>query len=240
MECRVPKAIFFDFDNTLQDMDAAYNEAVTSTLGPVCMGSGVDLGSLMQVMAMVRAEIWTEAQRGHIRIPQEHIYRVWFTEVFRRCQIPQPELQAVAIEGVYRASFERGLRLFDDVLPALTILRDSRSDIALGILTNGPSAIQRRRIQARGLSRFMEHLVTSEDAQAAKPDARIFRYALSMAGIGPTDAVLVGDDPTVDVAGAQAAGWHAVLIDRKGVRHEAGDAPVARDLIEACELAVAG
>ena len=49
---------------------------------------------------------------------------------------------------------------------------------------------------------------------AAKPDPRLFEAALELADCDPADAVHVGDSPDKDVAGAEAAGVRALLIDR--------------------------
>lgn len=59
-----------------------------------------------------------------------------------------------------------------------------------------------------------EHLIISSEAGADKPDPWIFEHALARAGVAPHEALLVGDDPECDVAGAQRAGWHAFHIDR--------------------------
>jgi putative hydrolase of the HAD superfamily len=47
-----------------------------------------------------------------------------------------------------------------------------------------------------------------------KPDPAIFAVALSALDVLPADALHVGDQHDEDVAGAQAAGVHALLIDR--------------------------
>jgi putative hydrolase of the HAD superfamily len=51
---------------------------------------------------------------------------------------------------------------------------------------------------------------------AAKPDPAIFEYALSLAGVGPGDAVHVGDSLDNDVAGARAVGIRPLLVARDG------------------------
>jgi phospholysine phosphohistidine inorganic pyrophosphate phosphatase len=45
-----------------------------------------------------------------------------------------------------------------------------------------------------------------------KPDAEFYRLVLTDAGVGPSQALMVGDDIQTDVAGAQAAGLWAVLV----------------------------
>jgi len=100
------------------------------------------------------------------------------------------------------------VELFDDVLPAL---RRLQARFRLMSLSNGNADLS-----AIGLSPFFEHAIGAREAGAAKPDPRIFEVLLQRAGLEPAQVVYVGDDPHADVAGATAAGMHAVWIDRFG------------------------
>ena len=72
-----------------------------------------------------------------------------------------------------------------------------------------------------GLAPLLDGVVISAEVGAAKPDAAIFERALTVAGVGADEAVHVGDTPEVDVAGALAAGLHAIHLDRSGASAEA-------------------
>jgi putative hydrolase of the HAD superfamily len=67
-----------------------------------------------------------------------------------------------------------------------------------------------------GLLEHVDGVVTSADAGAAKPDAAVFRRALSLAGVESGQAVHVGDSLDNDVAGARAMGIRAILVQRDG------------------------
>ena len=67
-----------------------------------------------------------------------------------------------------------------------------------------------------GLLGSLDGVVCSAAAGARKPDPRIFEAALGEAGCEPEEALHVGDTPEEDVAGAEAAGIRALLIDRDG------------------------
>jgi putative hydrolase of the HAD superfamily len=49
-----------------------------------------------------------------------------------------------------------------------------------------------------------------------KPDPRIFAIALDQLGCVPDEAMMVGDNWSADIVGAQAAGLRAVWINRYG------------------------
>ena len=49
-----------------------------------------------------------------------------------------------------------------------------------------------------------------------KPHASIFQVVLDRLGAQPEEAAMVGDSPEDDIAGAQALGMRAFLLDRDG------------------------
>jgi putative hydrolase of the HAD superfamily len=108
--------------------------------------------------------------------------------------------------------------LFDDVLPVLEELR--RHDLKLGLLSN----------TARDLDVFVEHhgldvdaVLTSRVHGKTKPHDSIFHAMLERMSVAAPAAVMVGDDPGDDVAGARAIGMEAWLVDREGRFPEISD-----------------
>lgn len=121
---------------------------------------------------------------------------------------------------VRRAETIRGIehwRLFPEVRPALSILRDL--NMTLGIVTNWDETA-RDVIHALGLTPYVKVIVVSSEVQINKPDRRIFEMALSEANLEPADVLFVGDNYYDDVMGARSAGMDAVLIDRYELAHE--------------------
>ena len=84
----------------------------------------------------------------------------------------------------------------------------------LGIISNfdhGPTvelALTRHGIRDR-----FEAVVVSADLGWRKPRPEIFAETFRRMGVGPTDAIFVGDTPEVDVLGAQAVGMPVIWID---------------------------
>jgi FMN phosphatase YigB (HAD superfamily) len=58
--------------------------------------------------------------------------------------------------------------------------------------------------------------VSSAEVGVGKPHPAIYERALEVAGVEPAQAVMVGDSPDTDIAGALALGIGAVLVDRWG------------------------
>jgi putative hydrolase of the HAD superfamily len=88
------------------------------------------------------------------------------------------------------------------------------------VITNGPSDLQRRKLAVAGLEAHLPLVFISGEVGYGKPDPRIFEHALSKLGIAPGEALMVGDRVNLDVAGARAAGVHAVWLNRNARQNE--------------------
>jgi len=82
----------------------------------------------------------------------------------------------------------------------------------LGVVSNSNGTIDRVLADA-GLADPLDVIVDSGAVGVEKPDPGIFRFALEALGIGAEEAVYVGDLPSVDLAGATAAGIRPILYD---------------------------
>src|SRR5207247_1094310 len=105
----------------------------------------------------------------------------------------------------YGAGRQASYRLFPDVLSTLERLHRR---FHLGIITNGMTEIQRNKIQRLGIEPYFDTVLISQEVGCLKPDPRIFELALSRVPCRPEEAVMIGDSPDRDVAGARAVGMH--------------------------------
>lgn len=97
---------------------------------------------------------------------------------------------------------------FDDVVPALQRLGRR---YLLGSVSNGAADLA-----AIGMAGHFRISVAAHEFGSVKPDPAIFLHACEALGVAPAQAVYIGDDPALDVVGAQQAGLRAVWIDRFG------------------------
>ncbi len=67
-----------------------------------------------------------------------------------------------------------------------------------------------------GLKPFFDAVIVSSETGWAKPSPRIYAAALAALDLEPGAALMVGDRPREDVAGATAAGLRALLYDPLG------------------------
>jgi putative hydrolase of the HAD superfamily len=103
--------------------------------------------------------------------------------------------------------------LFPDTEPALAGLQ--ARGLRLGIVSNFDGRLIRI-CEGLRIAPAFNALVMSGRVGYAKPDPRIFAIALARLGVTPAEAAHVGDSEREDLAGAEAAGLRAVLIQRTG------------------------
>lgn len=136
--------------------------------------------------------------------------------------------RAGCFEACYRSFADPGSwQVFPEVQEVVSCLR--QSGVGVGILSNWDARLPSL-LDALGLSPLFEHVLVSALEGCAKPDQEIFRRAAARAGLAASRILHVGDDPRLDLAAAQAAGFHALLLDRRRRPPAPGAIPDLRSL----------
>lgn len=125
--------------------------------------------------------------------------------------IADPGLELAAVRKAMVAALK--FTAFSDAEPALRALRErglrlvavSNWDCSLGLW-----------LDSAGLGGLLDGAVSSAQVGEPKPSPAVFRAALAIAGVGPAEALHVGDSLIDDVEGARAAGIRGVLLARHG------------------------
>jgi putative hydrolase of the HAD superfamily len=103
--------------------------------------------------------------------------------------------------------------------------------VKIAVVTNGGRDRQQRKLDALGISSWLDAILISEVEGVRKPDPEIFRRALTRCGVEASAALFVGDHPEVDVGGALQAGLRAAwkVVPYWSCDH---DVPAVRQLSE--------
>jgi len=136
------------------------------------------------------------------------VYRAFLTE------LGHPEAAETDLPQRLLETFVRleSYRLYDDALPTLDALHGA--GLSLGVISNWEEWLERLMVSL-GIRDYFDFAVISGLAGHEKPDPEIFLAALSAADARPEETIHVGDSLRDDVAGAQAVGIRAILLDRK-------------------------
>ena len=226
------RGILFDLDDTLADStgtDERIWDRVAAVIGEHV--PGVDREELRRRYLDVLEAHYAELVAG----------RVDFLTFRRRRLEAALEPWGTVDDALFERYVEEKARIADEMTPfpqAVATLRALRSGgIRVGVLTNGPSELQRRKLEVSGLGPELDAIAISGEIGHAKPEPDAFAAALELLGTTARETAMVGDSLENDVAGAIAAGLGAVVW-MPGRR--SGDLPpgahLARELTEVPRL----
>ena len=193
------KAVFFDFDDTLQHRPHAFFATAKELLEryfPTMPAEEVD----------AKAAIMLEKNNdGYV------IYSEYCKEI---CELFRFPIEAAAFFDEYCVRFPFHSELFDDALFVLKELH--RRGYLLGIITNGESLMQNLKLDFAGLRPHMDLIVPAGDEGVQKPNPELYYRAAQRLCVAPQNCVFVGDYPPTDIAGAKASGMTPLFIDFHG------------------------
>ena len=207
-----PRLVLFDLDNTLCDHAASLHVRLHHAFEPLF--SDPDAREEIVQASIERATDGT----NH------------FDELLADFGISGGEAAEEA-RARYISDRYRGLKLYDDTLSAIDAVKQVAT---VGMITNGPTAIQQPKIDLLEIEAHFEFVLISESVGIWKPDPGIFEMALELGSATAEESVYVGDSPVADVPGAHAVGMTAVWINRAGIEWPGGQPPdvEVRDLNE--------
>lgn len=198
------KAVLFDNDDTLMDFQAGNRNAVNRLMD--------ELGYLhpdrYDQYEAINLQCWAALERGEMTQGQLRLAR--FARFCERYGLPVDPGRAAE-------RFEALLGQQSILLPhAEEVVREIAQALPVIIVTNGIAAVQRNRFARSPLNRIVSGIVISEEVGASKPRPEIFLTALEPQGIGPHEALMVGDGLNSDIRGANNAGMDACWYNPSG------------------------
>lgn len=180
-----PRAILFDWDNTLVDTWLTIHEA------------------LNHVMAAMDKPPWTLAEtRARVRLSLRESFPLHFGDRWE-------EARGIYLDRFSAIHLERLTPLTGsaEMVEAL-----AGEGIFLGVVSNKTGALLRREADQLGWSRFFGRIVGAGDAIADKPDPAPVRMALEPSGVEAGSEVWFVGDTGVDIECASNAGCVSVLL----------------------------
>ncbi|MBN2587607.1 MAG: HAD family hydrolase, partial [Candidatus Fermentibacteraceae bacterium] len=206
MDLRKYRAILFDLDGTLLDYAAAQEHAARRIISILEMEDSAAV--LTKVMGFLEGRVMQdlEACKSSAIEPGSGDMR----QAFQRAGLSVDPMEFIEV-------YFEGLEEHGRPLPGVTgLLRNLRDEFTVGVVTNGPGTVQRKRLQLAGLMEFLDLLVVSCEVEHAKPDPEIIRIAMKLAGSETFSTLFVGDSPGSDMGAANAAGVDFAFVQPLG------------------------
>lgn len=205
------KTIFFDAAGTLIYLPRSVGHHYA------LVGSRMGLALNAAALDQAFAASWKEMPaRAVIDGPRDDDDKGWWSELVRqvidRVAPGTSELDRDAFfEAAYSHFAEAGVwELYPEVIEVLDVLRP-RFDLA--VISNFDGRL-RMILEHLGVSQFFSAVYLSSELGADKPDPEIYRRSLKLRGVGPDEALHVGDDPVRDWQAAAAAGLPIFRLER--------------------------
>ena len=186
------KIIIFDADETLFDFKKAEKEAFRETI--LEFGINYDESYHFETYKIINNNIWKELEQGLITQSELKIER--FKRLSDKLQISFDEVE---FANVYMNHLSNGSFLFEDSFDLIKSIKDKYKLI---ILTNGLTAVQKKRIKKSSIAKYFDNIVISENVGISKPNPAIFEYALKdINNINKNEILMIGDSLSSDIQG---------------------------------------
>jgi putative hydrolase of the HAD superfamily len=191
------KAIIFDLDDTL------YPERDYFISGFSVVANELESRGVADSARIIEALLSLQFAEGREGVFQKASRRLGFPERWI------PELVAIVREHTPRITLPR---------ETIDVLRELKGGYLLGCVTDGWTEVQRRKINALGISEYLDAIVIADEdgREFWKPNPHPLRKCCKMLNTSPSETVFVGDNPERDIAAAENAEMRSVLFRRPG------------------------
>ena len=191
------KTVLFDLDDTLLDRATTFSrycDHLISTLFPAGM-SNTEKNKKKEFLILhdksgyENKEVFYQKviQHWNLSCTVAHLVQKW-SDSFTKFSMPVKDL--------------------------LEILEYLSSKYTLGIVTNGSTSMQNRKIDALGIRPFFQAIIVSGAVGIKKPDKGIFLLACKSLNTDASEAVFIGDNYENDFIGAKQAGLQAIWLNQ--------------------------
>ena len=199
------KAVLFDLGLTLIET-ASFPEIYRQIL--------VSFGITVSLEAIVRAQKAAESECDTSTYDESHRKEFWTNynvSLLEKLGIEENKVfVATQIDELWWKYSQ--VQLFPDAEQTLSGLK--AKGLKLGLVSNGFQQDLDHILGKFGLEKWFDTIVCIDSCNCAKPDKRIFLYALDKLGIQAHEAIFVGDSVLYDYEGARRVGIKPYLIDR--------------------------
>lgn len=206
------KHIFFDFDRTLWDFDAAATAAFEKLMELHGLQKrGIPSAKeFYAVYHPINEELWTLYRTD--KISKEELSLTRFVRPLLHYGIDDTAL-AQRLSDDYVKISPHMVRVVDGTREILEYLKPKYH---LHIVTNGFNEVQMTKLTGAGIKDFFDTITVSEEVGVKKPNPEFFRYALKKAGAQAEESIVIGDEMAVDIDGARAAGIDQIFFNPNG------------------------
>ena len=192
--------LFFDLDDTLIDHRTAQERGLIDLWTKFPPLQELDPKELTATFGRVNAGLWERYRDNSIN--KASLKRKRFENTFKELEVKNVDWREA--DAVYMDAYSRHWDWIEDARDVFVKLCEK---YRCGIMTNGFTAVQKKKFEYFSFQRYCRLLIISEEVGYLKPDRRIFHYSAEMAGYPPEKILYVGDSYSSDIIGGLQSGW---------------------------------
>lgn len=207
------KHIFFDLDHTLWDFDRNSSECLVELFDTFRLADVgiVSCEEFSRQFIAINRKLWADYDKNLI----EHTYirQHRFPLVFQSLGVDERAVHA-DLNAEYLKLLPQKPHLLES---ARELLDHLHGRYILHIITNGFAEIQAVKMNSSEIAHYFVNVVTSENANAKKPDPLVFQYAMDISGATVSESLMIGDNYEADILGAKSVGMDTVFYNPQGM-----------------------
>lgn len=199
------KAVFFDIDDTIYDYIKADHDTLPVMKEWAYKNLGIAKEDLERLIAEARVKADDRAGRDYAVNHNRLVRFQCMLETLGKPVFPY----AYEMHHLYWDT------LIDQITPAPGIeelMKELKQrGIYIGLGSNMTADVQYQKVLKLGLGKYIDGIVTSEEAGEEKPHRKLFDLCVEKAGVTIEESIFIGDSIAHDVTGAQNIGMPVIL-----------------------------
>lgn len=184
--------LIFDADDTLFDFQKSERVAIQNTM--LEFEFNYDENYHLNIYHDINLAIWKELEQG--LITQEKLKVERFRRLSDKLNV---SFDANEFAKSYMNHLSNASFLIDG---SKELIKNLNMKYTLELITNGLTEVQDKRVRQSELAKYFDSIIISEEVKAAKPDPKIFEFALkNIKNLDKSKILMIGDGLTSDIQG---------------------------------------
>lgn len=196
------RAVVFDIDNTLYSYTDAHVYARAALEAYASRNFGWDAEEFDRRHAKSMADVNSRLDD----VAAIHNRMIRYQNMLEAAGLPL-EPHALAMYELYWDTLMEKSVPSDGALELMDLLK--KQGVRLGAGTDMTARMQFKKLSAMGYLKYLDFMVTSEEAGVEKPARALFDRCVEKAGAAPGECLFIGDNDKKDILGALGAGMKA-------------------------------
>ena len=198
------KAIIFDLDDTLYEYSKLNDEGIEKIAEFIHENLKISKDKFYTAFNTAKKTVKEQLTE---KVASSHNRMIYCQKTLENLG-ENPFSYSLEMYEVYWGYILENMKLNENVLELFELCK--KENIKIGICTDLTVHIQHRKIRKLGLHKYIDAIITSEEAGIEKPDFKIYEEILKKLEVKPVETLFIGDNLKKDVLGPLKYGMNAL------------------------------